>query len=531
MTDDLKDRINKIELTKEVRTLVIKALGAYKRGEINEAALYYEEAAKLSEKLGHNNLAEQYRARVQSLKNKDRTIEQKISEKEEKSINMLSKAEEHIKKGEFGKAAKIFEEAAEIAPIDRAAEYRREANELYKKEREMEAIRNTIKLKEESKKKYAELLEKIKTNIDNGNIDAAVTYIEKAIAIAKELGKEDAVEKLRQEALNLKRQQIKKKEEVTKEKKGDDDRGSIVEEYTNTLSKLKDALTSNDFKNAFKLYLKAGELALQMGEPDRAELYRKQAEELKEKVKQQEEKEKLLKRKQELEDKIKKLNEKVQYDELIIYYTELIATLIDLNEPEDEVNKYKNKIEQLKLVKKRSELEEQAKKAVDEKNFEGALQLFKEAAKISLKIGDNYTYSTEIEKIKAKVEEVSTHRELIDERSIAIANAKRYLEEGKYDEAINEYKKAAQISEQLGEVEIAQSYRETAKRLDKDREIIEEKNKFIKDAEQVIKEKNYQLASDYFNQVAKFCEKLSEMKEAEKYRKKAQIILELSKIE
>ncbi|MHA1253479.1 MAG: hypothetical protein ACTSRP_26120 [Candidatus Helarchaeota archaeon] len=45
MTDDLKDRINKIELTKEVRTLVIKALGAYKRGEINEAALYYEEAA------------------------------------------------------------------------------------------------------------------------------------------------------------------------------------------------------------------------------------------------------------------------------------------------------------------------------------------------------------------------------------------------------------------------------------------------------------------------------------------------------
>ena len=278
------------------------------------------------------------------------------------------------------------------------------------------------------------------------------------------------------------------------------------------------------------MYIKAGNLALQMGEPDRAELYRKKAEELREEVAKQEEKEKLLKRKEELLNNIDKLDEKRSPDELILYYTELIDTLYDLGET-NEVQTYKNKIEKLKLIKERQDLENQAKEALDEKNFERGLKFYKEAAKISLKLGDNITYSDEIKDIETKVEKVSMHRSLIDNRSIAIANAKKFMDENNYDAAIKEFKEAARISDELGEIEIAQSYRETAERLNKDRDIIKEKNKFIKEAEEAIKEKNYKLASDYFEQAAKFCEKLSELKEAEKFRKKAKVISELAKID
>ncbi|MHA1269212.1 MAG: hypothetical protein ACTSPY_05435 [Candidatus Helarchaeota archaeon] len=530
MSDDLKERLNKIELTKEVRTLIIKALGAYKRGEISESVMYYEKAAEISEKLGHEGLAKQYREKALSMKNKDMIIEKKIDEKEKLSIEMLDKAEEYIGKGEFGKAAKIFEEAAEIAPKDRAVEYKREANELFKKEREMEIIRNTLKLKEKSKNEYSELLEKIRASIQNGDVDGAINSIEKAIAIAKELGKEEDIEKLRDQALDLKRKHVKDIEEEKKEKKGLSERGELVEEYTKVLTQLKHALENNNYKLAFDLYIKAGNYALQMGEPDRAELFKKKAEELKDEVVKQEKLQKLNNRKIELENKIKGLNENDNPDELILYYTELIGTLTELEETSS-IKEINEKIENIKLIKKRSELEEQAKKAADEKNYERSLTLFREAAKISMKLGDNKTYSQDINKIKNKVEQVSTQRSLIDRRSIAIANAKKYLEENNYDKAIREYEEAAKVSEELGDIEIAQSYRETANRLDKDREIIQEKNKFIKEAEQAIKDKNYELASNYFNQVAKFCEKISELKEAEKYRKKAKIILELSKIE
>ena len=64
------------------------------------------------------------------------------------------------------------------------------------------------------------------------------------------------------------------------------------------------------------------------------------------------------------------------------------------------------------------------------------------------------------------------HRSLIDNRSIAIANAKKFMDENNYDAAIKEFKEAARISDELGEIEIAQSYRETAERLNKDRDKI-----------------------------------------------------------
>ncbi|MHA1753697.1 MAG: hypothetical protein ACTSYZ_15130 [Candidatus Helarchaeota archaeon] len=530
MSDELKEKLNKIELTKEVRTLVIKALGAYKKGDLNEAAVYYEKAAEISNKLGHPDLADQYKGKAASLRTGEKTIETKLNEKEKHSIEMLSKAEEYINKGEFGKAAVVFEKAAEMAPKDRATEFRREANELFKKEKEMESIRTTIRIREESKNRYSELLEKIKDSIKKGDVDNAVNYIEKAIAIAKELGKKNDIEKLREQALELKKSKIEKMETEKKEKKGFSERGEIVEEYTKVLEELKKALTTNNYKLAFEMYIKAGNLALQMGEPDRAELYRKKAEELREEVAKQEEKEKLLKRKEELLNNIDKLDEKRSPDELILYYTELIDTLYDLGET-NEVQTYKNKIEKLKLIKERQDLENQAKEALDEKNFERGLKFYKEAAKISLKLGDNITYSDEIKDIETKVEKVSMHRSLIDNRSIAIANAKKFMDENNYDAAIKEFKEAARISDELGEIEIAQSYRETAERLNKDRDIIKEKNKFIKEAEEAIKEKNYKLASDYFEQAAKFCEKLSELKEAEKFRKKAKVISELAKID
>jgi hypothetical protein len=528
----LNDRLDKIEKTKKVRSLIIKALGAFKRGNIEESALFYEEAADISESLGHDDLAKQYKEKAKSMRTKGEVIEKKLDEKEKESIDMLQEADKFIKTGEFGKAAKIFEEAADLAPSDRAVEYKREANELFKKEKEMDIIRQSLKMKEDSKAKYLELLEQIKTSVKNKDVGAAIKYIEKAIVLAKELDKDDEVEQLRNQAHELKKKQIDdiEKEKESGEKKSYSERGEIVEDYTQILTDLKEALSDNNYKLAFELYIKAGDLALKMGEPGRADLFRKKAEELKDEVIKQEQIEKLNSRVKELQDKIDKLDEKRNTDELILYYTELIGALAELGKTND-IETYDKKIETLKQFKKRSELETDAKKAADEKNYEKALLLFRQAAKISVDLGDNISYSDQIDKIKDKAEKVSTQRSLIDRRSIAIANAKKYLDENDYDKAVKEYQEAASISNELGDVEIAQSYRETAERLDKDREIIQEKNKFLKEAEQAIKEKNYELASDYFQQVAKFCEKISELDEAEKYRKKAKIILELSEID
>ncbi|MBD3229414.1 MAG: hypothetical protein GF329_14615 [Candidatus Lokiarchaeota archaeon] len=532
MSDKLNEKLDKIEKTKEVRSLVIKALGAYKRGNLDESAMYYEKAAKISEKLGHDDLARAYRKKSKGMKDKDKKIEKKLDEKEKQSIDMLKEADELIEKGKFGKAAEIFEEAASIAPQDRAIEYKREANELFKKEKEMQILKENVKRKTESKDQYLGTLDMVKSSVKEGKIDNAIHYIEKAIAIAKELGKDEEVEQLRSQAKELKKRQIKEKEEEKeyKKKRGYSERGEIVEVYTETLSKLKNALSAKDYQKAFDLYIEAANLALQMGEPDRAELFRTKAEELKEEVVKQQEITKLNKRRKELKDKIDKLDEKKNTDELILYYTELIGALAELGETEN-IKKYDKKIEKLKLISERSKLEKEAKEAADEKNFERALSLFRKAAKISVELNDETNYSDKIQELKEKSEKVTSQRNLIDKRSVAVANAKRLLEENKYEEAVEQYNIAAKNSDELGDKEIAQSYRETARRLDKDREIITEKEKFIRDAEKAIKEKNYQLASDYFNQAAKFCEKISEIEEAEKFKKKAEIILELSKIE
>ncbi|MFX1297223.1 MAG: hypothetical protein ACFFD2_20515 [Promethearchaeota archaeon] len=517
----------KMKISKAIREILVKANQATKDNKLKEAAKYYESAAELSKSLGHMEIAQNYLKKVAELKEEARIV----STSEEISQDPLSKviklADKEILAGNFAKAAKIYEESARIHPNE-AKKLLSEAMALRKKEKDLIISKKEMIRKADTTQSYEETLEKIKVALENNQYKELVILYGRAAILAEKLGKRKEAGEYRKFAIESKKKASQELKMIPKE-----GRINLVQQYTEALKQIKVFLDEKRWQEAADGYMKAAKLAIELEEFNRAKIYKEKAIKLQEQANAIELESRLKKKRLELLEEIKtSLDKEKNTDKIAQNYREILNISKDLKITED-IDEINENLREIEKIKRRKKALSEANKALEQQDHSSALEFFQKALSISIDLNEPSKieeFRNVIEKLKEKVDKISRDRKIIEQRAELLAEAKVAIKEvpPNIEKAINNYKEAARISIELGEDEIAQSYLQTAKRIDEDKNLIIERENFVKDAEAAIKEKKYMIASNYYKQAAKFSEKLGDREDAKKFQKKAKALKELA---
>jgi len=524
--------LNKMKISKKIRESLIKADGSFKQNRLEEAARFYEEAAKLAQSIGHNQIAQDYLKKASELKQlgsleveSEPTFEsEQLSQDSEKEF--LDLADKEIIAGNYGAAAKIYEEAARKIP-EKSEALLNEAVNLRNKEKNIYITKKETQRKADSMQDYESVLEQIKSALENNQYQELSSLYGRAAVLAERVGRRAEAGEYRKAAIEAKRKVIAGRRGEPK-----DGRLRLVERYTEVLQQLKQFLDDKKWSEAAEKYLEAAKLSQDMEEFDRAKLYKEKAEELKNKIAEEEKTTSLRERRLNLLNEIESLDLENDNEEIILKYDEVLKIYeeLDDNEGLEEVQKNYKKAQKIN-ERKKSLIE--ANEAMEQGSNLDAIGHFEKALKISMELNEKTKaegFRKIIDELKGKVDKVARNRMMIEQRAEIIARCKAALKEPapNISRIIEDYNEAARISFELGENDIAESYIETANRIEENKDLIIERENFIKDAEEALKEKNFMMASNYYLQASKFSEKLGEHELAEKYEKKAKALQDLA---
>lgn len=537
----------KMKISREIRESLINADKMMKEEKFQDAAKYYKIAADLSNKLGHTEIANSYMDKAKKLTSVGGDIGP-LSPKQSPPVSAdnapfppkapetpsasmdpmedyIRRADKAIQEGNFGDAAKIYEEAARIVPQE-AEKLLAEAIALRNKEKDLVVTRKEMLRKTDLLAEYEETLVKIKEALKNDQNQELVKLYGRAAVLAERLGKRDEAGEYRKEAIESKRRVIQEMKNAPKE-----GRVGLVKQYTEVLKQIKHYLDEKMWQEAANGYLEAANISYELEEYDRAKQFKEKAAKLQEQANILEHATRLKERERELWDEIKSLDRDKNIDNIMQNF-DALKKIYDELENEEGLNTLNKERKQFEKIKARKEILEKANLAMAEEDFTKALESFQAALKISMDLGENTKaegFMKIIEELSGKVDKVTRERQMIEQRSELIASAKNAIKEEPPNIAIaiNNYKEAARISFELGEKELANSYLQTAKKIEEDKGLIIERENFLKDAAAALKEKNFVLASKYYEQAAKFSEKLNDGT-ADKYRKKAQALRDLA---
>lgn len=502
----------------------MKADTAVKANKLDEAVDAYKEAAELAEGLGHHTIAQDYIKKANDLKPGTPEIEPEVisQEPENKFVELAEKA---ASAGNFGEAAKFYEEGARHLPAN-SENFLKEAAILRNKEKEMYVAKKELQRKTDSMQDYEQTLVQIKDALQKNQNQELVTLYGRAAVLAEKLGKRTEAGEYRKAAIDVKRKVIS---EMKDTKEG---RVQLVKQYTEILQEIKQFLDEKKWNEAAEKYMDAAKLADDMEEYDRAKLYKQKAAELKNQAQGLEKEISLKEKRLNLLKEIKSLDLEKDNEQILANYTEVLKTYEELKDKEalEEVQKDFRKAE--KIGERKKSLVE-ANAAMEQGNHINALEQFQRALRISIELNEQTKaegFRKIIDELKNKVDKVARNRMMIEQRADILAKAKSALKDPTPNIAriAEEYREAARISFELGENDLAQSYIETAKRVESNKDLIIERENFIKEAEAALKEKKFMMASNFFQQAAKFSDKLGEHELAEKYGKKAKALKDLA---
>ncbi|HUY00184.1 MAG TPA: hypothetical protein VMV49_11555 [Candidatus Deferrimicrobium sp.] len=514
----------KIKISREIRELLIKANQAIKENKL-EAAKYYASAAELSKRIGHTEIAQDYMKKAKELQGESGIVIETPSVEDDlnKFVQLADKA---IMAGNFSEAARIYEEASRIIPNE-AKRLISEAMALRKKEADLVVNRKELQRKTENLDAYEETLTQIKAALEKDQYEELVSLYGRAAVLAEKMGKRPEAAEYRKAAIEINKKRIEQMRAQPK-----DGRRKLVERYTEVLKQLKVFLDEKKWKDAANAYSEAAELAFEMEEIERGKLFRQKAAELQAQANEIEIKEHLKQKRLHLRNEIDTLDPEKDTARVILNYQEILEIYKELDDSEgfDEINK---KFRRIKKVQRRKEFLIEANEAMEKKDNAKAVENFQNALRLSIDLDEPNkaeAFRKIIEELQGKVDKVARNRMMIEQRAKIIANAKAAVKEDppNIEKSIEDYREAARISYELGESEIAQSYLQTSKKMEEDKNLIIERENFVKEAEAAVKEKNFLMASNYYNQAAKFSEKLGESVEANKYQKKANALKDLA---
>ncbi len=516
----------KMKISKEIREKLVKSNQLIKENKLIEAADCYEAASKLSGTLGHTEIAQEYHKKAGELRQKGGGSVMPSPPAQDPLDKLIAIADKAIAAGKFGEAAKIYEEAARTLPVE-AKRLLSEAIELRKKEKELVVTKKEVIRKADTTQSYEDVLEQIKSALEKNQYQDLVTLYGRAAVLAEQLGRRTEAGEYRKAAIEAKKNLSKELRAAPKE-----GRIQLVQEYTQLLQQIKVFLDEQNWQEAADGYAKAAKLAYDLEEFDRAKLYKEKALKLQEQANTVEHESHIKQKRIDLLNEIKTLNAEKDAETLYQRYQELleISKQVGITEGLDEINKNLNRLQN---IKRRKKLLIEASQAMEKQDYSMALDLFQNSLRISIDLnepGKVEGFRKIIEELKGKVDKVARDRMVIEQRAQLIADAKAAIKETppNIKKAVDHYKEAARISIELGEDQVAQSFLQTAKRIDEDQNLIFERENFIRDAEAAVQEKKFLIASNYYLQVAKFSEKLEDRELADKYRKKANALKELA---
>ncbi|MHA1731355.1 MAG: SCP2 sterol-binding domain-containing protein [Promethearchaeota archaeon] len=279
---------------------------------------------------------------------------------------------------------------------------------------------------EERRKEVVEEAEALKAQ---ENFIQASRLFEEAAQLSKELAEKDRMRTFRAMAKQMQDAELERRENA----KLSEIRKTVEIERRKVLARAEAEKKEGRFRDAAKTYEEAAKLSEQMKEEDRAKEFLAMAKEIRDKE----------------------------------------VELLKQWEKDKERNLAESK--QMKVLM-------QAEDAIDQDNYQLAAQLYEEAAKLSRDLGQKdraqifLNRAREIRDIerdlKKRIAEEEKRRELEkkrrmleDERSQAIEKAEKSMETGKFKEAAKFYEIAGEASSELGEKDIAQEFKATAKKI------------------------------------------------------------------
>ncbi|GAB4305679.1 MAG: hypothetical protein Kow0069_01800 [Promethearchaeota archaeon] len=282
------------------------------------------------------------------------------------------------------------------------------------------------KMLEDRRKAVVEEAESLK---EQGNFIEASKKFEEAAQLSKELAEKDRMRTFRAMAKQMQDEELRRREEA----KINELRKTLEVERRKLLARAETEKKEGKFRAAAKTYEEAASLSQQMKEEDRAKEFLRMAKDIRDREIE------LLKKWE--QDKERNLKE----------------------------------AQQMKVLS-------QAEEAIDQDNYQQAAQLYEEAAKISRDLGQQdraqifLNRAREIRDIerdlKKRIAEEEKRRELEarrrlleDERDQAIQKAEKAMESGKFKEAAKWYEVAGVSSSELGDKDIAQEFKATAKKI------------------------------------------------------------------
>ncbi|NVM54164.1 MAG: hypothetical protein HWN66_10730 [Candidatus Helarchaeota archaeon] len=515
----------KMKISKAIRENLVKADQAVKDKKYSEAANYYKSASDLSNSLGHIEIAQDYLNKVNELRKmagEPSVLDKPVQDTLE---NFVKRADKAISAGNFAIAAKIYEKAAREIPQN-AEKLLSEAIELRNKAKDLVVARKEIQRKTGGKQEYEATLEKIKVALENNQYQELVGLYGRAAVLAEKIGRRQEAGEYRKAAIEVKRKAIK--EMRSQPKNG---RIQVVQQYTQILKQIKNYLDEKMWQEAADGYLTAAKLSYELEELDRAKLYKEKAAKIQEQANILEHATRLKQKERSLLSEINTLDPDKETEHVIQNYQEL-ATIYKELEHTEGLNQVNEGLKKIRKIKERKESLKKANIAMEQEDHSKALELFQNALRISIDLHEPVKaegFRNIINELSGKVDKVARNRMMIEERSEILTKAKAAIKQDppNISQAIQGYKEASRISFELGENEIAKSYLQTAKRMEEDKDLIIERENFIKDAEAAIKEKNFVLASKYYAAAAKFSDKLGD-ETGEKYRKKAKALQALA---
>jgi hypothetical protein len=514
----------KMRITKKIRENLVKADAAVKESKLDEAVDAYKEAAELAEGLGHHTIAQDYLKKASDLKPMTVESEPEVisQDPENKFVELAEKA---VSAGNFGEAVRLYEEGARKLPAN-SEKFLKEAANLRNKEKEMYLTKKELQRRTDSMQDYESTLIQIKDALQKNQNQELVSLYGRAAILAEKLGKRTEAGEYRKAAIDVKRKVIA---EMKDTKEG---RVQLVKQYTEILQQIKQFLDEKKWNEAAEKYMEAAKLAEDMDEIERSKLYKQKAAELKSQAQGLEREISLKEKRLNLLKEIKSLDLEKDNEQILANYTEVLKTYEELKDKEalEEVQKDFKKAEK---VGERKQSLIGANAAMEQGNHIKALEQFQRALRISIELNEQTKaegFRKIIDELKNKVDKVARNRMMIEQRAELLAKAKSALQEPTPNVAriAEDYKEAARISFELGENDIAQSYVETAKRIESNKDLIIERENFIKEAETALKEKKFMMASNFYQQAAKFSDKLGEHELAEKYGKKAKALKDLA---
>jgi len=298
----------------------------------------------------------------------------------------------------------------------------------------------------------------------------------------------------------------KKFEEDLKRKELKERRMRLQEQRKRVVEEAEAAKEAGDYILASKKFEEAALLSKQLAEKDRMRTFRAMAEQMQELELRRREEDKLLKVREQLQaqrsaklaeaeqmklkgdfkaaadiyEECAKLSQEMKEEERA---KEFLAMAKEIREKEFElVKKWKQERERKEKELQRAEVLQNAEDALDRDDFSTAAKLYKKAAEISKMLEEEdkakifikraeeiLIMEKNYKKRKAEEEEkrrMQEERALLEaQRSEAITHAEKAMERGKFKDAAKYYEIAGDISAKLGEKDIAQEFKATAKKI------------------------------------------------------------------